>query len=893
MPNEIDRPTFFAFWGKAGGKRPDEPAWHPLVCHSLDVAACADALLEAHPRRLVGLAGLLGTSQENARRFLVSLVALHDVGKFMRDFQAKSEEAWIGDCGVGTVLGVHKEPPPSRHDADGFAMRNELELLSLLGQATGDWVPSDLGTLWAAVTGHHGRPANDGARDIGAFTDWRSLRAANAFARDVCALLGPVAPVPQPPAGHLEMLSWLLCGLTVAADWAGSNRDWFPYVPPPADLRTYWQVAKSRARCAIGHAGLLASLPAVDVAPARLVPDIADRLSPLQCALADCELPDGPLLAIVEDVTGSGKTEAALLLAARLMQSRRADGLYFALPTMATANAMYDRLAAIYGRLYADGARPSLVLSHGKRVLNDRFADSILEARPTDDGYEDGAGATCAAWIADDRRKAFLAQVGVGTIDQALLSVLPSKHQALRLWGLADKVLIIDEAHAYDAYMSREMERLLEFHAALGGSAVVLSATLPAALRHALSAAFAKGLGVTYPRLDVADYPLLTLVSAASQSAQALPTRADRRRTLAVRRLSAIEQAVDHVVEMAARGCAVAWIRNAVDDAIEAIGALEARGLTPVLLHARFAMGDRLDREKEVTRTLGREDATGRRAGFVVVGTQILEQSLDYDVDAMVTDLAPIDLVIQRAGRLWRHGERTARPDVVRELCVLSPDPQKVATKEWLHQISKRTAAVYSHHGIVWRSAQMLVKAEVIDTPGGVRGLVEAVYGPDRFDDIPEPLRAASQQRTGEDSAARSFANANLLKLNMGYGGAPGVWTSDTITPTRLGEEVTVFRLARLEAGRLVPYYADDKPARAWALSEVGIRATAANGVPRPKRLLAPLVEDAKSRWPEWEREMPLLLLETDGAAGWRGVVSMDGTAMTVLYDKRLGLRFA
>src|SRR5690606_19532791 len=144
------------------------------------------------------------------------------------------------------------------------------------------------------------------------------------------------------------------------------------------------------------------------------------------------------------------------------------------------------------------------------------------------------------------------------------------------------------------------------------------------------------------------------------------------------------------------------WIRNAVDDAVEAAAALRTRGFAPVLLHARFAMGDRLDIERRVRQTLGREGNADARRGFLVVGTQILQESLDYDVDAMVTDLAPVDLIIQRAGRLWRHTERRNRPLSQLELCVLSPDPAQVLTAHWYRQISRRGAAVYGHHGIVW-----------------------------------------------------------------------------------------------------------------------------------------------------------------------------------------------
>ena len=255
--------------------------------------------------------------------------------------------------------------------------------------------------------------------------------------------------------------------------------------------------------------------------------------------------------------------------------------------------------------------------------------------------------------------------------------------------------------------------------------------------------------------------------------------------------LSAAKEAIAHLVEIASKGGAVAWIRNAVDDAIEAVELLRAEGLEPTLLHARFAMGDRLDIEERVRETLRKPDArdNSKRRGFVLVGTQILEQSLDYDVDAMITDLAPIDLMIQRAGRLWRHTDRTGRPVISPELLVLSPNPADVLNRDWYRQISTRAAAVYDHHGLVWRSAKVLFEAGAISTPGGVRGLVEAVYANRDAVDVPEPLRRASNDAEGRRNAERSIAGANLLDFWCGYGGQkPAIWTSDTITPTRLGQ---------------------------------------------------------------------------------------------------------
>ena len=462
----INQLPYLNFWGKAGGADGGEPAWHPIAYHSLDVAAVADALLTVNPRKLGVMADLFGTSRDNAHRFLVCLIALHDVGKFSKHFQAKSPEAWEHLTGH---LGPWKLPPSSRHDADAFLMREAIELRALMRPATSNWDNGDLNTIWAAITGHHGQPRNDN----GGPTEFipgivpKCLDAARAFSQDICTLFDTIDAIPPPDECNLSVLSWLVCGLTVISDWVGSNRDWFPYRVPAQSLAEYWDYSRAKAAEAIVKAGVLPSQLSADMSAGRLLSkEIAASLSPLQQRVCDMPLPEGPSLTIIEDVTGSGKTEAAILLAARLMAGARASGLFFALPTMATANAMYDRLAQSYEQLFDDTSNPSLVLGHGKRMLNEKFTDSILDTGKADEGYPEGGGATCVAWIADDRRKVFLAEIGIGTIDQALLGVLPSRHQVLRLWGLSDRVLIIDEAHAYDAYMAQEMERQLEFQAA-------------------------------------------------------------------------------------------------------------------------------------------------------------------------------------------------------------------------------------------------------------------------------------------------------------------------------------------------------------------------------------------------------------------------------------------
>ncbi len=887
------------YWGKASGARPGEPAWHPLAYHNLDVAAVADRLLTCDPHRLARISACLGTEPDNARRFVVALVAMHDVGKFSPYFQAKSEETWTATLGQLDISFRHP-PVGLRHDADGFALADQLSLLDILAPATANWGWGDVRDVWAAVAGHHGRPVSEDDAKLDAFEEHRiCLAAARAFCRDVRALFEPLAPIARPDLKSLAVLTWHIAGITVVADWIGSNRDWFPYRVPKFPVVHYWAEIQDNARDAVASANVIAATVHAIATPQRLLPEIAGRLSPLQQHVAEMNLPDRPSLTLIEDVTGAGKTEAAVLLAARLMAHGHADGLYFALPTMATANAMYDRLREIYQRLFGKGERPSLVLAHGKRALNETFTDSILDqpnppaGDPTD---QDESAATCAAWIADDRRKSLLAQVGVGTIDQALLSVLPAKHQSMRLWGLAGKILILDEIHSFDAYMSREIEALLTFHAALGGSAILLSATLPEAQRRALADAFRKGLSRDGKPTDTPDtssnYPLMTVVTTETCQAHPVKTRPDRHRALPVRRMPDFDAVVDEVVRQAAVGASLAWIRNAVDDAFDAVAALEAKGIKPMLLHARFAMGDRLDVEARVKERLGRDGTVEDRKGYVVVGTQILEQSLDYDVDAMVIDLAPIDLMIQRAGRLWRHMDRKERPLSAPELLVLSPDPCVVDDPRWYHQISDRAPHVYDHHGIVWRSASALFDVGEIVTPGGVRSLVERVYGGGSMDDISEPLMRTANDAEVKRGAARSFAKAQLLNLSKGYGGDAAIWSSDQVVSTRLGEPVITFRLARRDRDRIIPWYPDDIAMRAWALSEVTIASRKADGVPHTDKATAAMIEAAKVGWPKWEQDMPVLVLEPD-CNTWRGEVVVDQQAKTVLYDGTRGLRFA
>lgn len=890
------------FWGKARPAPGARHGWHPLICHSLDVAAIGERLLAIHGQAAGRIAARLGWEPDALGRVALFFLALHDIGKLSLPFQAKVPELW-----PARVLG----PLPSRtvpdpgHGAVGLWLARDF-LRDRLDPLFVGWRPKQRRQFMAPFFGHHGRPVvipNDvEPEDI--FDD-TCLRLAGDMVDVLLARFAPpVLPVPDRQALHHA--SWWLAGLAVLADWLGSWQAVFAYEPPPSSLGDYWVLAQNeRAVEAIERAGLAAAA----IAPARGLADLTGKSwapSPVQLWAETVELPDGPVCVFIEDMTGGGKTETALILAHRLMAMGQARGLYVALPTMATANAMYERLSETYRRLFAADEQPSLALAHGRATLHSGFrravdglADTAFTADDPDDHSEgDASNAACAAWLASESRKAFLADIGVGTIDQALLAVLPAKFQSLRLFGLAGQVLVIDEAHAYDAYMNEELARLLEFQAALGGSAVVLSATLPEAVRAKLAAAFRRGLGADAPAFTVRTYPRVTLVSTASLPVEKpLSSPAGLGRKLAIERLDRAEAAFEAIAEAASKGAAVAWVRNTVDDAIEAAETLRGMGYDVTLFHARMAMGDRLGVEREVVARFGKKGDPARRAG-IVVATQVIEQSLDLDFDLMVSDLAPIDLLLQRAGRLWRHmalWSKDTRAVSGPRLLVLSPDPAGPVTKDWLSALFPRAGAIYSNHALLWKTANVLFveRAGTIRVPEDVRAVVEAVYSEAALDDIPPALRRNAEEAEGECQASRAHAWANLLTLGAGYDGEHGGWQNDVKTPTRLGEEQITLRLARIEGGGIVPWCHDPDPRSAWVLSEVSVRRTRIKGVPEPTdREWRDAIERTMIRWPEWEREaIPILVLER-ASDGWRGMVEGRNDLVIVFYSSKEGLRF-
>ncbi|MEJ7812323.1 MAG: CRISPR-associated helicase Cas3' [Gemmatimonadaceae bacterium] len=910
---------FLTFWGKAQPSGNAVAPFHPIAYHLLDVAAVADAILEVRPLARARAGRLFGLEPEQAHRLLVALVALHDLGKFALAFQAKAPAHWPA------VLGAYDPTRivDGRHTDDGYVLWH-WTLRRLVAERVWPEGATVLRVLAPAVFGHHGRPVGGPpptllpAQRFGA----TGTSVAVACAETVLSLLAP-SPIeaPEPDERAACLASWWVAGLVTVADWIGSRQEWFEYADRRDDdptLAHYWETARHTARRAVRAAGLVAPPPGA----ARTFGELTGLdlpPSPAQRWAETVALQAGPLLVVLEDVTGAGKTEAAQMLVHRLMVAGRASGAYWAMPTQATANAMYERQARALDALYAADAdpRPSLVLAHGQQRLHERFRSRVLGVEPghelsaaavTRRGDDDELSGTvsCAAFLADNRRAALLADVGAGTVDQAILGVLPSKFNAMRLFGLADKVLVVDEAHAYDAYVSGEVQALLRFQAALGGSAIVLSATLSRKQREELARAWHEGLGgegrfsrnggAAAPLVSHDAYPLATMVSADGVREDPVDAAPRSRRSVTVRLVHQLDDALDHVLDAAHAGAAVAWVRNTVDDCLAAAALLRARGIEPIVFHARFAQADRQRREQEVLGRFGKEAPHTERTGRVLVATQVIEQSLDLDFDAMVSDVAPVDLLVQRAGRLQRHEARKdERPARLKcELVVLSPMPDEEPPREWLAGIFKGTSHVYENAGVLWRTVRVLASVGAISTPGGLRDLVESVYG---SSDVPSLLLPVAQRAEGEERGNAATARYATLKVTDGYHAGAQAWLSELRVPTRLENQPSiVVRLAKVRLdGSLTPWASDERPVwKAWALSEVRVSAKRVPPGCAPEARYEGAVAAARMEWGRFEQELPLLPLEQVVNGVWRGrlIHPRKRTVLTIRYTAAEGLAF-
>lgn len=751
-------------WAKT--RQEATPAWHPLILHMLDVATSAEAILAREPEQTrARLAAILGYPWEEARPWLLVLIACHDLGKACPGFQCKWEGAKPLLAEAGLSL------PRSPNTDINHAFMSQIALTELLQER--GW-PDDLALLVADAVGcHHGNRASpttiehlEGDRCALGGDDWTQARQSL-----FDALVGVFKPSQCPTKATLSGPDFmLLSGLTSFADWIGSNEDWFPFGTPEdcEDLGAWLLRRRVNAKTALDAIGWESRTPLspVDRSFEEVFPKCRPA-RPLQIAVAQAvhSVP-GPCILLVEAPMGEGKTEAAFYAHLEFQRRFGHRGLYVALPTKATGNAMFERTLAFLHSL-KPGRNLDLQLLHGATLLNDTFQD--LRISGVHDS-EKGGGIRAGEWFTRKKR-ALLSEYGVGTVDQALLPILPVRHQFVRLWGLANRVVIFDEIHAYDAYTGTLLVHLLHWLLALDSSVVLLSATLPPSIRRKLAAI----ADAEFPETEVA-YPRLSVFRKGSVEQTHFEADPARRQFIRLKGiapdLTTLRSALEEYLANGGMGLALMNTIQRAQDLYrlfpngvplerdgQRIGKRLADGTEILLFHARFPADRRQKREDQAMANFGKDGI--RKGRKILIATQVAEQSLDLDFDCIVTDLAPIDLVLQRAGRLWRH-RRDSRPMAEPTLLVTGLDgdtPPDFGKPLWWGAVYRGDLLLSTW--TLLRTKQSLVMPDEIDD------LVQKVY--EGQVEIPDSLQArmdkAMESEQGESFAHRGQANQAIIGL--------------------------------------------------------------------------------------------------------------------------------
>ena len=763
--------------------------WHPLIDHMIDVAACFASLSTCHSiRRAMEKAAGRALDERDIARLAV-LAFLHDIGKANSGFQAKRWKnrqdisAWPVRIHAGH--GIEAIKLFNNHLARK-PLESLIEKICLWGDASDP--------LLIASISHHGRPIKDNPGDYAEDIIWKNVSAAYNPAivlQDIgeCALaLYPQAfeqggePLPDAPAfGHL------FAGLVQLADWLGSDTDFFPFSKEGEDRAI---TAKDNARKAISIIGLDAGDWRSKLT--ERAPNFADAFGiaeprPIQADMDDDQL--GPLV-ILESETGSGKTEAALWRFVHLFRTGAVDSLYFALPTRVAASQVYERVKMAISKLWPDN--PPLTIRALPGYVNADGAD-VTQLPNFKVLWSDNADDEKAPqrWAAESAKRFLAAPVAVGTIDQALLAALQVRHAHLRHAMLARSLLVVDEVHASDPYMTVLLEHLLKAHLNNGGQALLLSATLGSSARNRYLALAPKE-----------KRPLVQQMSFDAACAVPYPSISDHNKTREVAATGNVKQVTwsahdiidspERIAEMAIAaaklGAKVLVIRNTVPAAIATFEAIEqhisnkswlfsVNGI-PTLHHSRFSRQDRPLMDKAIEAQLGKTRPPG---ALIVVGTQTLEQSLDIDADLLITDLCPMDVLLQRIGRLHRHTRPAQeRPEKFHsaQAWVLTPaghdlNPLIAKSQHGLGMFHNG-GGVYADLRVLEATRALLVERPEVSIPADNRYLVEAATHPDKLNAIQQQRGDAwqvlGQKIEGDTGARQTIARLQALDVDQLFG---------------------------------------------------------------------------------------------------------------------------
>lgn len=768
-------------WGKSAAEGSEV---HHLAHHAADVAAVFLALVEQSTWR-----SRLETSAKRAlsndeTECLAALVFLHDIGKLAPGFQAKAWPEAEGIRPIGHLEAGWRWFAMPRPDALAGAIRH-------LGRWPGmrEW--------FAVLLAHHGRPVPEPLGGTSAETfrvlpvyDWRREETilGQCLTDWFPAIATAAVPAPEPRLAHF------FCGLLTLADWVASDRRAFDF---EAELRPeYWQTARARARDRVAGIGLAASPPLKGPAGWPL---ISDHPAPRPAQQAVGSVAVDERLILLEAETGAGKTEAALWRFARLLEAGQVDALYFAVPTRAAARQLHRRINQALQRMF--DLPPEAVLAiPGQATAGEAKARMLPGFEVL---WDDGPAPH--RWAAEHSARYLAARVAVGTVDQVALGGLKVKFAHLRGASLSRALLIVDEVHASDAYMTETQRAMVQAHLELGGHAMLMSATLGAVARRRWRNEPLGNLGG-----DAAlPYPAVWT----SKGLHAIPADPAAGKAVQVQAQSGWSgaDAAKLALHAASEGARVLVIRNTVARAQETFSACEEAGADsllsvrgiPTLHHSRFAAEDRALLDHAVEQAIGKDSPMG---GRIVIGTQTLEQSLDLCADLLITDLCPMDVLLQRIGRLHRHRRQRPEGFMQARTIVLCPegglDPLTRRAENGLgaYPGGPSLSGVYVDVPGLQATLDQIAGSPLWHIPAMNRALVEAATHPQALEPLAEAHGwTAYRQRV----IGKSYAEVNIAGLVtldrtqpfLDHEHSVRCFPDDEKIRTRLGEEGVILTL--------------------------------------------------------------------------------------------------
>ena len=724
--------------------------WLPLIVHLMDAQKTINWLFNhwlCDGQRQI----LRGELSEEAAQKLVKFVCFsHDIGKATAAFEAKPsydrddslDEQLKSQLARGGFLDFDKlrlsSPNKSQHALAGEAILEDFK------------VPESIGAI---IGGHHGKPASESPADqLTVYTanyyqsdnqpelqrPWRQVQKElfhYGLSSSGYQTVDDIPEVKQPQAVILE-------GLLIMADWLASSEylDQNQGVPlfPLIEIDQSWQDINMTARFqqAITSWDLGGEWEPQRVSSSDPYKErwgfearpVQKRMTQVIGATTD------PGMVIVEAPMGLGKTEIALIAAEQLAYITGRDGVFMGLPTQATTNAMFARVEAWLEILSkSQDENFQIKLMHSKAQFNQQYLKLPNALNVYGDTDEDGS-VVVNTWFSG--KKSILTKFTVGTIDHLLLMGLKQKHLFLRHLGFSGKVVIIDEVHAYDVYMDSYLCKAIEWLGAYHVPIVILSATLPKDKRNTLLRAYLKGkYGARYKKQLVAPagwedteaYPLLSILDGNQiKQIQDFPGLSDQKpQTIQVQRLTVTDvELMAAVAKKISTGGIAGIIVNTVKRA-QTLAKLVVPGIKLMVLHSAFLATDRTAQETALQAVIGKHGE--RPDKMIVIGTQVLEQSLDIDFDVLYTDIAPMDLILQRAGRLHRH--QIARPEALKapQLFIMGiQGPNDYASGD---------EAVYGKY-LLMKTDHFLKKT--ITLPDDISPLVQRVYSSETDREIAE-----------------------------------------------------------------------------------------------------------------------------------------------------------